>query len=94
MLRTSFLLQTMKKGSNSVNIGDRVIVHAFCNSLHGLLSVYQVSFILNTFRDMLYTSLLLQKFKREITLVITCDRVMVPALCTSSDESVNLSSFI
>ena len=32
-----------KKGGNSVNTGDRVIVLAFCNSLHGPLSVYQVS---------------------------------------------------
>ena len=34
-----------KKGSNSVNTGERVVVLAFCNSLHGPLSVYQVSFI-------------------------------------------------
>ena len=36
----------IKKGSNSVNIGERVIVLAFCNSSHGPLSVYQVSFLL------------------------------------------------
>ena len=35
----------IKKGSNSVNTGDRVMVLAFCISLHGPLSVYQVSFI-------------------------------------------------
>ena len=35
----------IKKGSSSINTGDRVIVLAFCNSLHGPLSVYQVSFI-------------------------------------------------
>ena len=35
----------IKKGSNSVDIGDRVMVRAFCNSLCGPLSVYQVSFI-------------------------------------------------
>ena len=35
----------IKEGSNSVNTGDRVMVLAFCNSLHGFLSVYQVSFI-------------------------------------------------
>ena len=44
MLRTNFLLQKIKKGSNSVNTGDRVMVLAFCNSPHGPLSVYQVSF--------------------------------------------------
>ena len=35
----------IKKESNSINTGDRVMVLAFCNSLHGPLSVYQVSFI-------------------------------------------------
>ena len=33
----------MKKGSNSVNTVDRVMVLALCNSPHGPLSVYQVS---------------------------------------------------
>ena len=33
----------IKKGSNSVNTGDRVMVLAFCNFSHGPLSVYQVS---------------------------------------------------
>ena len=55
--------------SNSVNTGDRVMVLAFCNSLYSPLSLYQVSlFIFTTFRDMLWTSLLLQKLEREITL--------------------------
>ena len=30
----------IKKGSNSVNTGDRVMVLAFCNSPHSPLSVY------------------------------------------------------
>ena len=30
----------IKKGSNSINTGDRVIVLALCNSPHGPLSVY------------------------------------------------------
>ena len=34
-----------KKGSNSVNTGDKVMVLAFCYFLHGPLSVYQDSFI-------------------------------------------------
>ena len=33
----------MKKGYNSVNTVDRVMLLALCNSSHGLLSVYQVS---------------------------------------------------
>ena len=44
MLRTSFLLQKFKKGSNSVNTGDRVAVLAFCTSSDGPLSIYQVLF--------------------------------------------------
>ena len=43
LLRTSFLLQKLKRGSNPVNTGDRVMVLAFCNSPHGPLSVYKVS---------------------------------------------------
>ena len=35
----------IKKGSNSINTGDRVMILAFCDSPHGPLSVYQVSFI-------------------------------------------------
>ena len=33
----------IKKESNSVNTGDRVMVLAFCNFPYGPLSVYQVS---------------------------------------------------
>ena len=36
-------MDTIKKESNSVNTGDRVMVLAFCNSPHGPLSAYQVS---------------------------------------------------
>ena len=32
----------IKKGSNSINTDDRVMVLAFINSPHGPLSVYQV----------------------------------------------------
>ena len=35
----------IKKESNSINTGDRVMVLAFCNSLHSPLSLYQVSFV-------------------------------------------------
>ena len=34
----------IRKGSNYVNTGDRVIIVAFYDSPHGPLSVYQVSF--------------------------------------------------
>ena len=57
----------IKKGSNSINTGDRAMVLAF-----PFMALYQCikfhSFIFNTFRDMLRTSLLLQKLERVITL--------------------------
>ena len=34
----------IRKGSNFVNTGDRVMVLAFCDFSHGPLSIYQVSF--------------------------------------------------
>ena len=34
----------IRKESNFVNTGDRVIVFAFCNFTHSPLHVYQVSF--------------------------------------------------
>ena len=66
------------------------MVLAFCNSPHSPLSVYQVSFIFNTFKDMLRTSLLLQRLGKEINSVITCDRVTVLALCTFSDGHLSM----
>ena len=74
----------IKKGSNSVKTVDTVIVLAFCDSLHSPLSMYKFHlFIFNTFRDILCTSLLLQKLEREITQIT--DRFTVLALCTSID---------
>ena len=35
----------IKKGSNSVNTGDRVIILAFCNFPHGPLLVYKFHLI-------------------------------------------------
>ena len=40
-----FNIATIKKGNNSINIDDSVIVLAFCTSPHCPLSLYQVSFI-------------------------------------------------
>ena len=34
----------IRKGSSSVNTGDRVMMLAFCDSPHGPLSEYQISF--------------------------------------------------
>ena len=59
----------------------------FLHSAIPLMALYQcIKFhlFINTFRDMLRTSLLLQKLERKIT-VIPYDRVTVLALCTPSD---------
>ena len=54
------------KGDNSINTDDRVTVLAFCTSPHTLYHCFKFHlFIFNTFRDMLRTSLLLQKLGRE-----------------------------
>ena len=39
----AFYCKKIKKASNSLNTGDRVMVLAFCNSPYGPLSVYQAS---------------------------------------------------
>ena len=52
----------IKKGSNSINTGDRVTILAFCTSADAPLSMYQVSCnSLYSFRGMLWTNFLLQK---------------------------------
>ena len=43
MLRERLNIAEIKKGRNSVNTGDRIMIFAFCNFPHGPLSVYQVS---------------------------------------------------
>ena len=50
----------IKKGSNFVNTGDRVMILAFYNSPHNPLSLYQVSFI--------YLPILLVIYYRQRTL--------------------------
>ena len=72
----------IRKGSDSINTGDGVMVLALCTFSYGPLSVFQISF---NFRDMLRTSLLLQKNRKGNNSVITCDRVTVLAFCTFSD---------
>ena len=43
MLPDKLFIAIIKKGSNSVNTGDSVMVLAFCNFPDSPLSVYQVS---------------------------------------------------
>ena len=40
-----FNIAKIKKGNNSINTDDRVMVLTFCTSSHRPLSLYQVSFI-------------------------------------------------
>ena len=64
----------------------------FLHSAIPLIALYHCIkfhlFIFNTFRDILWTSLLVQKLKREITLLLVI--VTVLALCTSSDGHLSL----
>ena len=83
-LQTSFFIAKIK-GSNSLNTGDRVMVFAFGDSLHSPLSLNQVSFNFNTFRDMLQT-----KIRKGNNSQITCNRVTVLALCASSDGRLSM----
>ena len=61
--------------SNIAKIGrettdDRLLVLAFSTSPHSPLSVYQVSFIFNSFKFMPQTSVLIHKLAREGTLYL------------------------
>ena len=76
----------IKKGSNSVNAGDRVMVLAFCDSPPGPLSVYQVSFNpLVYFQRYIQDKQFIAKIKKGSNSVNTIDRVMILAICTSSN---------
>ena len=56
------------RNGNNWNAGNRVMILAFCDSPNGPLSMYQSSLIPSyTSREMLPTSFLLQKLKREVT---------------------------
>ena len=84
-----FNIAKISKGTNSINTYNRVMVFAFCISLIALYHCIKFHlFIFNTFRDMLRTSLLMQKIRKGNNSVITCDRITVFVLCTSSDGSM------
>ena len=81
----------IKKGSKSINTGDRVMVLAFCNSLHSPLSLYQVSFIyLKYFLRYALDKLTTAKIRKGYNPVITCDRVTVLSLYISSDGRLSM----
>ena len=97
MLRTSFLLQKLKKVTNSVNTVDRVMIHALCTSADGLLSMYQVSFnSLLYFQRYAPEKLFIANMKRGSDSVNTIDRAMIHSCIVqvSSWPSISVSSFI
>ena len=64
-----FNIAKIKQGSKSENTGDRAMIFAVYKFLMALYQCIKFHlFIFNSFRDMLRTSLLLQKLGREITL--------------------------
>ena len=74
-----FNIAKIRKGNNSINIDDRVMVLAFCTFPHSPLSLYEVSFRYAP------DKLPIAKIKKGNNSVITCDGVTVFALCTLSD---------
>ena len=63
------------------------MVLVFCTFAHYHLSVYQVSFnYLQCFKKYALDNLIIAKIRKGDNTVITCDRVVVLALCISSDD--------
>ena len=86
-----FNIAKSRKGNNSINTDDRVMVLAFYTSPHSPLSLYQVSFIyIQYFLRYAPDKLTIAKFRKGNNSVITCDRVTVLALCTSSDSHLTM----
>ena len=62
----------------------------YCMSAHSPLSVYYVSFIYLLLEIYSRKTYYIAKIKKGDNFVITCDRVMVLALCTSSDDLLSM----
>ena len=74
----------IKKGSNSINTVDIIIILALCTSADSLLSMNQFSF--NScvyFQRYAPDKLFIAKIKKGSKFVNTVDRVMILALCNS-----------
>ena len=72
-----FYIAKIRKGNNSINTDDRVMVLAFCTSPCSPLSLYQVSFIyLHYFLRYALDKLTIAKIRKGNNSVITCDRVI------------------
>ena len=91
MLRTSFSLKKITKGSNSVNTVDRVMILAICVFSDSHLLMCQVSFnSLVYFQRYTPNKLLIVKIKKDSNSVNTVDRVTVFALCTFADGPLSM----
>ena len=76
-----FNIAKIRKGNNSINTDNRIMVLAFDTSPHSPLSVYQVSFIyLQYFKRDAPDKLTIAKIRMGNNSVITCDKVTVLAL--------------
>ena len=74
----------MKKGSNSINTKDSVMIVAFCTSSDGPLSMHQVSLkSLVYFQRYAPDKRFIARIKKGSNSLITVDRVMVLTLCNS-----------
>ena len=81
----------IRKGSSSENTGDRVMVLAFCDSPHDPLSMHQVSFYSHVyFRRYALDKFFIAKIKKTSNSVNTVDRVMILAVCTSSNGLLSM----
>ena len=86
MLRTSFLLQKLKKLSNSVNTVDRDMILAFCSSSDVPLSMYQVSYnSLVYLKRYAPDKLFIAKIRKASNSVNTVDTVTILTFCISAD---------
>ena len=69
-----FNIAKIRKGNNSINTDDRVMVLAFCTSPYNSLSLYQVSFIyLQYFQRHALDKLTIAKIRKGNNSVITSD---------------------
>ena len=95
MLRTSLLLQKIRKGNNSVITCDRVTVLALCTFSDGHLSMYPVSFnSLAYFQRYAPDKLFIAKIKKGSNSLNTSDRVMVLAFCNSPYGRLSVYRYI
>ena len=84
-------ISKIKRGSNSINTVDRVMILAFCISSDDPLSMHHVSFnSLVYFQRYAPDKLFIAKIKKGSNYVNTVDRVSILALCTFIDGLLSM----